>query len=47
MIAEAGLAALAGQLVDAVGLRLRAMLTDIQRGAAPDTHSWMRTLVPA
>jgi branched-chain amino acid aminotransferase len=27
--------------------RLRAMLTDIQRGAAPDTHSWMRTLVPA
>ena len=30
-----------------VGLRLRAMLTDIQRGAAPDTHSWMRTLVPA
>jgi branched-chain amino acid aminotransferase len=30
-----------------VGLRLRALLTDIQRGAAPDTHSWMRTLVPA
>ena len=30
-----------------VGLRLRAMLTDIQRGTAPDTHSWMRTLVPA
>ena len=30
-----------------IGLRLRAMLTDIQRGAAPDTHSWMRTLVPA
>jgi branched-chain amino acid aminotransferase len=30
-----------------VGLRLRSMLTDIQRGAAPDTHSWMRTLVPA
>ena len=27
--------------------RLRAMLTDIQRGSAPDTHSWMRTLVPA
>ncbi|MGE3284842.1 MAG: branched-chain amino acid aminotransferase [Pseudonocardia sp.] len=27
--------------------RLRAMLTDIQRGLAPDTHSWMRTLVPA
>ena len=30
-----------------VTTRLRAMLTDIQRGAAPDTHSWMRTLVPA
>lgn len=30
-----------------VGLRLRKMLTDIQRGTAPDTHSWMRTLVPA
>src|SRR5689334_15049381 len=30
-----------------VSLRLRAMLTDIQRGTAPDTHSWMRTLVPA
>jgi branched-chain amino acid aminotransferase len=30
-----------------VGLRLRTMLTDIQRGKAPDTHSWMRTLVPA
>ena len=27
--------------------RLRTMLTDIQRGMAPDTHSWMRTLVPA
>ncbi|WP_028928530.1 branched-chain amino acid aminotransferase [Pseudonocardia asaccharolytica] len=25
--------------------RLRTLLTDIQRGAAPDTHSWMRTLV--
>ena len=25
--------------------RLRTMLTDIQRGLAPDTHSWMRTLV--
>jgi len=30
-----------------VTARLRAMLTDIQRGIAPDTHSWMRTLVPA
>ena len=30
-----------------VAMRLRAMLTDIQQGAAPDTHSWMRTLVPA
>ena len=30
-----------------VSLRLRAMLTEIQRGTAPDTHSWMRTLVPA
>ncbi|HXV91969.1 MAG TPA: branched-chain amino acid aminotransferase [Pseudonocardia sp.] len=25
--------------------RLRTLLTDIQRGTAPDTHSWMRTLV--
>jgi branched-chain amino acid aminotransferase len=24
--------------------RLRTLLTDIQRGSAPDTHSWMRTL---
>jgi branched-chain amino acid aminotransferase len=30
-----------------VTMRLRALLTDIQRGTAPDTHSWMRTLVPA
>jgi branched-chain amino acid aminotransferase len=30
-----------------VTLRLRELLTAIQRGAAPDTHSWMRTLVPA
>lgn len=30
-----------------VSLRLRAMLTEIQRGIAPDTHHWMRTLVPA
>ena len=30
-----------------ITLKLRAMLTDIQRGTAPDTHSWMRTLVPA
>jgi branched-chain amino acid aminotransferase len=30
-----------------VTLRLRSLLTDIQRGTAPDTHSWMRTLVPA
>jgi branched-chain amino acid aminotransferase len=27
--------------------KLRALLTDIQRGSAPDTHSWMRTLYPA
>ena len=27
--------------------RLRELLTDIQRGTPPDTHSWMRTLVPA
>ena len=27
--------------------RLRALLTEIQRGIAPDTHSWMRTVVPA
>lgn len=26
---------------------LRALLTDIQRGTASDTHSWMRTIVPA
>jgi branched-chain amino acid aminotransferase len=31
----------------AVTMRLRALLTEIQRGVAPDTHSWMRTLVPA
>jgi branched-chain amino acid aminotransferase len=30
-----------------VSLRLRSLLTEIQRGVAPDTHSWMRTLVPA
>jgi branched-chain amino acid aminotransferase len=30
-----------------VTTRLRALLTEIQRGLAPDTHSWMRTLVPA
>jgi branched-chain amino acid aminotransferase len=30
-----------------VTLRLRELLTAIQRGTAPDTHSWMRTLVPA
>ncbi|HEY0814392.1 MAG TPA: branched-chain amino acid aminotransferase [Pseudonocardia sp.] len=27
--------------------QLRALLTSIQRGAAPDTHSWMRTLYPS
>jgi len=27
--------------------KLRALLTNIQRGAAEDTHSWMRTLHPA
>jgi branched-chain amino acid aminotransferase len=27
--------------------RLRALLTDIQRGTGADTHSWMHTLVPA
>jgi branched-chain amino acid aminotransferase len=30
-----------------ITLKLRALLTEIQRGVAPDTHSWMRTLVPA
>ncbi|GAA1307921.1 branched-chain amino acid aminotransferase [Pseudonocardia xinjiangensis] len=30
-----------------VSMRLRGLLTDVQRGIAPDTHSWMRTLVPA
>jgi branched-chain amino acid aminotransferase len=29
-----------------VSTRLRAMLTEIQRGLAPDTHHWMRTLLP-
>jgi branched-chain amino acid aminotransferase len=28
-------------------MRLRNLLTDVQRGVRPDTHSWMRTLVPA
>jgi branched-chain amino acid aminotransferase len=28
-----------------VSTRLRAMLTEIQRGRTPDTHHWMRTLV--
>ena len=30
-----------------ITLKLRALLTDIQCGKAPDTHSWMRTLVSA
>jgi branched-chain amino acid aminotransferase len=30
-----------------VTTRLRELLTAIQRGSAPDTHSWMQTLVPA
>jgi branched-chain amino acid aminotransferase len=30
-----------------ITMRLRKLLTEIQRGVAPDTHSWMRTLVPA
>jgi branched-chain amino acid aminotransferase len=30
-----------------VTARLRELLTAVQRGTAPDTHSWMRTLVPA
>jgi branched-chain amino acid aminotransferase len=30
-----------------ITLRLRELLTAIQRGTAPDTHSWMRTLVQA
>src|SRR5262249_53446621 len=30
-----------------VSTRLREMLTDIQRGTAPDTHHWMRTLLPS
>ncbi len=30
-----------------VTTKLRTLLTDIQRGTAPDTHSWMHTLVPA
>lgn len=30
-----------------ITLRLRELLTSIQRGDAPDTHSWMRTMVPA
>ena len=27
-----------------ITLQLRSLLTKIQRGAAPDTHSWMHTL---
>lgn len=30
-----------------VTAKLRALLTGIQRGSVADTHSWMRTLVPA
>jgi branched-chain amino acid aminotransferase len=30
-----------------VTLRLRELLTSIQRGAGADTHSWMHTMVPA
>ncbi len=30
-----------------ISVRLRTLLTEIQRGIAPDTHGWMRTLVPA
>jgi branched-chain amino acid aminotransferase len=30
-----------------VTMKLRKLLTEIQRGVAPDTHSWMRTLVAA
>ena len=30
-----------------ITMKLRKLLTEIQRGVAPDTHSWMRTLVPA
>jgi branched-chain amino acid aminotransferase len=29
-----------------ITLQLRSLLTSIQRGGAPDTHSWMRTLYP-
>ncbi|MDT7653167.1 MAG: branched-chain amino acid aminotransferase, partial [Pseudonocardiales bacterium] len=30
-----------------VTMKLRTLLTSIQRGVGPDTYSWMRTLVPA
>ncbi len=30
-----------------ITLQLREALTAIQRGAAPDPHGWMQTLVPA
>jgi branched-chain amino acid aminotransferase len=30
-----------------ITMKLRKLLTEIQRGVAPDTHSWMRTLVAA
>ena len=30
-----------------ITVALRTLLTEIQRGTAPDTHSWMRTLLPA
>ena len=30
-----------------ITMKLRGLLTDIQRGTAPDTHSWMSRIVPA
>ncbi|MCY7340912.1 MAG: branched-chain amino acid aminotransferase [Pseudonocardia sp.] len=41
-----GSVAVAGGEPGEVTQRLRTLLTQIQRGTAPDTHSWMHTLVP-
>lgn len=42
-----GSVAIGGGVAGAVTTRLRTLLTAVQRGTAPDTHSWMRTLYRA
>lgn len=42
-----GTVGIGGGVTGDVTLKLRALLTAIQRGTAPDTHSWMRTLYGA